>query len=197
MPDSPASITVLLRAWRGGDQHALDRLTPLVYEHLRRLGRRFARREQVQARLEATSLVHEAYIRLVDAQHVDWQDRGHFFAIASSIMRRVLVDAARARGAAKRGGGLQRVDHSAGVDLDRLPARGTDRAPEVCALDDALNALARQDPRRAKVIEMRFFGGLSVDETAEALEVSSQTVMRDWKLARAWLAIQLGAAHQE
>jgi RNA polymerase sigma factor (TIGR02999 family) len=130
---------------------------------------------------------------LIDAQSVNWQDRAHFFAISSSIMRRILVDAARARGSIKRGGGLRRAAHSTAFDFDRLPAMGTDRAPEICALDDALNALARKDPRRAQVIELRFFGGLSVDETAAALGVSSQTVMRDWKLARAWLALELRA----
>jgi RNA polymerase sigma factor (TIGR02999 family) len=186
-----SDVTALLKAWRGGDQTALERLTPLVYDHLRKLGRQYVRKERAGARADATSLVHEAYVRLVDARTVDWQDRAHFFAVSSTIMRRILVDAARARASAKRGGDLQRVDNTTTVNLDGLPAAGTDRATEICALDDALDALAKREPRRAKVIELRYFGGLSVDETAEALGVSPQTVLRDWKLARAWLAVEL------
>jgi len=186
-----SDVTALLKAWRGGDQTALERLTPLVYDHLRKLGRQYVRKERAGARADATSLVHEAYMRLVDARTVDWQDRAHFFAVSSTIMRRILVDAARARASAKRGGDLQRVESSTTFDLAALPAPGTDRATEICALDDALDALAKREPRRAKVIELRYFGGLSVDETAEALGVSPQTVLRDWKLARAWLAVEL------
>ena len=184
-------VTALLKAWRGGDETALERLTPLVYDHLRRLGRQYVRKERADARANATSLVHEAYVRLVDTRTVDWQDRGHFFAVSSTIMRRILVDAARARASTKRGGHLQRVQETTAVTLDALPAAGTDRAADICALDDALDALARQQPRRAKVIELRYFGGLSVEETADALGVSPQTVLRDWKLARAWLAVEL------
>jgi RNA polymerase sigma-70 factor, ECF subfamily len=191
MPSPPADITALLKAWRGGDHQALERLTPMVYEHLRRLGRQYVRKERAGARGDATSLVHEAYIRLVDARTVDWQDRAHFLAVCARIMRRILVDAARARASTKRGGDMQRIDNASPSSLDRLPAAGTDRAAEVCGLDDALTSLARMDPRRAEVIELRFFGGLSVDETAEALRVSPQTVMRDWRLARAWLATEL------
>jgi RNA polymerase sigma factor (TIGR02999 family) len=187
----PSDVTALLKAWRGGDQTALERLTPLVYDHLRRLGRQYARKEQAGARADATSLVHEAYLRLVNARTVDWQDRAHFFAVSSTIMRRILVDAARARASAKRGGGLQRVEETPAWHLDSLPAIGTDRAAEICALNDALDALATREPRRAKVIELRYFSGLGVDETAEALGVSPQTVLRDWKLARAWLAVEL------
>jgi RNA polymerase sigma factor (TIGR02999 family) len=189
-PSSP-EITTLLKAWRGGDQAALDRLTPLVYEHLRRLARQYVKKEHSPARLDATALVHEAYVRLVDAQSVDWQDRAHFYAVSARIMRRILVDAARARRSTKRGGDMQRGDHSTMMNLYHLPASGTDRAAEICALDDALNALAQMDPRRARVVELRFFGGLSVEETGEALGVSPQTVMRDWKLARAWLSREL------
>jgi RNA polymerase sigma factor (TIGR02999 family) len=187
----PSDVTALLKAWRGGDQTALERLTPLVYNHLRRLGRQYLRKERADARPDATSLVHEAYVRLVDARTVDWRDRGHFFAVSSTIMRRVLVDAARARASAKRGGDLQRVDENTTFTLDSLPATGTDHAAEICALNDALDALAKREPRRAKVIELRYFGGLSVEEAAEALDVSPQTVLRDWKLARAWLAVEL------
>jgi RNA polymerase sigma factor (TIGR02999 family) len=186
-----SDVTALLRAWRGGDQTALERLTPLVYDHLRKLGRQYVRKERAGARADATSLVHEAYMRLVDVRTVDWQDRAHFFAVSSMIMRRILVDAARARASAKRGGELQRVENTTMLNLEALPAAGTDRAAEICALDDALDALAKREPRRAKVIELRYFGGLSVEETGEALGVSPQTVLRDWKLARAWLAVEL------
>ena len=192
-PLPSADITALLKAWRGGDDQALQRLTPLVYDHLRKLGRQYVGKERAGARGDATSLVHEAFVRLVDARTVDWQDRAHFLAVSATIMRRILVDAARARASTKRGGDLQRVDPIA-INLDALPASGTDRAVEMCALDDALNTLAQKDPRRAQVIELRFFGGLSVEETAEALRVSAQTVMRDWRLARAWLAVELRGA---
>ena len=187
-----ADITVLLRAWRAGDRGALDRLTPLVYGELRRLAYKFMQQERPDHTLQATALVSEAYLRLVDIRAVDWQDRAHFMAIAAQTMRRVLIDAARARAAEKRGGDMERVDRGAGgVDLDGMPAPGTDRALELCALDEALDALARMDARRAKVIELRFFGGLTVEETAEILQISPQSVMRDWKLARAWLTREL------
>lgn len=191
MTEPGADVTTLLKAWRLGDKAALDRLTPLVYDHLRRLARSYVRKEQAQSRLDATALVHEAYVRLVDATAVEWQDRAHFFAVSARIMRRILVDAARTRLAFKRGGDRRRVDHSSVVELDSLPAPGTDRATDLCALDDALVELGRMDPRRVQVVELRFFAGLSVEETAEALSVSPQTVMRDWKLARAWLAREL------
>jgi len=186
-----ADVTSLLKAWRDGDQHALDRLTPLVYDHLRRLGRQLVRKERAGDRKEATSLVHEAFVRLVDARTIDWQDRAHFLAVSATIMRRILVDAARARASAKRGGGMQRVEHTSALNLDALPGPNSNRAVEMCALDDALNALAKREPRRAQVIELRYFGGLTVEETADTLGVSPQTVMRDWKLARAWLAVEL------
>lgn len=189
-------LTALLKAWRGGDQTALERLTPLVYDHLRRLGRQYARKERAGVRADTTSLVHQAYVRLVDARTVDWQDRAHFFAVSSTIMRRILVDAARARASAKRGGHLQRVEETSAVTLDSLPAPGTDRAAEICALNDTLDALAAREPRRAKVIELRYFGGLTVEETADALGVSPQTVLRDWRLARAWLAVELGSSRR-
>jgi RNA polymerase sigma factor (TIGR02999 family) len=188
----PADITVLLRAWRAGDPSALDRLTPLVYGELRRLAYKFMQQERRDHTLQATGLVNEAYLRLVDIRAVDWQDRAHFMAVAAQTMRRVLVDAARARAAEKRGGDMARVDPGAsGFDLDGIAAPGTDRVVEVCALDDLLDALARLDPRRAKVIELRFFGGLTIEETAEFLQISPQSVMRDWRLARAWLMREL------
>ena len=191
-----SDVTALLKAWRGGDETALERLTPLVYDHLRKLGRQYVRKERAGAGANATSLVHQAYVRLVDARTVEWQDRAHFFAVSSTIMRRILVDAARARASTRRGGHLQRVEETTASPLDSLPATGTDRAAEICALDDALDALATQEPRRAKVIELRYFGGLSVEETAEALGVSPQTVLRDWKLARAWLAVELRSSRR-
>jgi RNA polymerase sigma factor (TIGR02999 family) len=181
-------VTTLLRAWSRGDGTALERLTPLIYDELRRLARSHIRRERAGDSLAPTGLVNEAYLRLIDASAIEWQDRVHFLSVSSRIMRRVLIDAARRRSAQKRGAAA-RADGA--VDVEHIPAAGSDRAAALCALDDALEALARLDPRRAQVIELRFFGGLSVDETAELLAVSPQTVMRDWKLARAWLMREL------
>ena len=191
VPTKSAEITTLLQAWSRGDPAALDRLTPLLYDELRRLAHRYMRHERAGHTLQATALANEAYLRLVDVKGVDWQNRRHFLAVSAQIMRRILVDAARTRASAKRGGEMQRVDHSTAVDFDRLPAAGSDRAAELCALDDALSSLSLMDPRRAQVIELRFFGGLTVEETAEVLKTSPQTVMRDWRLARAWLAREL------
>lgn len=184
-------ITGLLTAWRQGDQTAFDRLMPLVYAQLRGQARRCMRNERSGLTLQSTAVVHEVYLRLTRAQEVDCHDRVHFFALAAQVMRRVLVDAARARAALKRGGALLPTQHSTPVDLDSIAADDSSAAVSVCALHEALESLARIDPRRAKVIELRFFGGLSVDETAEVLQVSPQTVMRDWRLARAWLAREL------
>jgi RNA polymerase sigma factor (TIGR02999 family) len=189
LPDS-TDITGLLKAWGQGDQAALEQLTPLVYAQLRAQARRYMRNERSGATLQSTALVHETYLRLIDARDVDWRDRVHFFALSAQLMRRILVDAARARAAAKRGGRAARVEHASAVDLDQIPTADLSAAL-LCELDDALEDLTRIDPRRAKVIELRFFGGLSVEETAEALEVSPQTVMRDWRLARAWLGREL------
>jgi RNA polymerase sigma factor (TIGR02999 family) len=189
-----ADITGLLKAWGHGDQGALEQLMPLVYAQLRAQARRHMRRERCGLTLQSTALVHEVYLRLTKAEDVDWQDRVHFFALSAQMMRRVLADAARARAALKRGGGAQRVSHSSAVDFDQIVTAESDAAFSICALDDALEDLARLDPRRAKVIELRFFGGLSVEETAAVLQVSPQTVMRDWRLARAWLARELRAA---
>ena len=191
MPADSAHITRLLKAWGQGDSAALDRLTPLVYDELRRLARSYMRKERPGQTLQATALVNEAFIRLVDARNVDWQDRAHFFAVSARIMRRVLVDAARARASQKRGGHVERVDHSTAVDLDCLPSVAADVGAQLCALDDALTTLAQMDPRRAQVVELRYFGGLSVEETGQVLKISPQSVMRDWKLARAWLAREL------
>ena len=181
-----SEITVLLQAWSRGEASALDRLAPLVYAELHRIARRYMRRERAGNTLQTTALVNEAYLRLVDLNHAGWQDRTHFFALSAQMMRRILVDSARARGSAKRGGG-KRVDHSTAVDLDAIPDVGSQKGPDVIALDDALTALAKVDPRKAQVIELRYFGGLSVEETAEVLKISPQSVLRDWKLAKAWL----------
>jgi RNA polymerase sigma factor (TIGR02999 family) len=183
-------ITGLLKAWGQGDEAALEQLTPLVYAQLRAQARRYMRNERSGVTLQSTALVHETYLRLIDARDVDWRDRVHFFALSAQLMRRILVDAARARAAAKRGGRAARVEHASAVDLDQIPTADLSAAL-LCELDDALEDLTRIDPRRAKVVELRFFGGLSVEETAEALEVSPQTVMRDWRLARAWLGREL------
>jgi RNA polymerase sigma factor (TIGR02999 family) len=184
--DEPISeTTLLLRAWAGGDREALEKLTPHVYRTLRRIAGRYMRDERKGQTLQATALVHEAYLELVDITNVDWQHRAHFFAISAQIMRNILLDRARRRLAAKRGGDAERLN------LDELPDIGTERARELIVLDDALNALAKVDSRKARVVEMRFFGGLSVDEAAEVLAVSPETVMRDWKFARSWLQAQI------
>jgi RNA polymerase sigma factor (TIGR02999 family) len=190
-PGESAKITCLLKAWGSGDSEALDRLTPLIYEQLHRMARTYMRNERPGHTLQATALVNEAFLRLVDTRDLDWTDRTHFFAVCARVMRRILVDAARSRAAIKRGGQADRAEHTTANDLDRLPAPGTEMSAQVCALDEALNALARIDPRRAQVIELRFFGGLTVDETGQVLQISPQTVMRDWKLARVWLAREL------
>jgi RNA polymerase sigma factor (TIGR02999 family) len=191
MSTTAPDITRWLKAWRLGEASALDRLTPLVYDELRRLAGLHMRKEHPGHTLQATALVNEAFLRLVDARDVDWQDRIHFFAVAARIMRRILVDAARARASLKRGGGAERVAHSTAVDLDKLPAVASDLGAQLCALDDALEALARMDPRRAQVVDLRYFGGLTIEETGQVLDISPQSVMRDWRLARAWLAREL------
>lgn len=177
-------MSMLLRAWSDGDQSALDRLTPIVYDELHRLARRYMKRERPGHSLQTTALVNEAYMRLVDYERMHWQDRAHFFAVSSQLMRRILVDHAR-RHNLKRGGGVQYVT------LEEAIIVGGDLGPDMVALDDALNALAQIDPRKVQVVEMRFFGGLSVEETAEVLKVSTITVKRDWRAARAWLYREL------
>jgi RNA polymerase sigma factor (TIGR02999 family) len=187
-----SEITVLLKAWRGGDENALERLMPLVYDELRRLARRHMRRERQANTLQTTVLVHEAYLRLAGAKGIDWKDRVHFFALCARIMRQILVDAARVRASVKRGGNVERASDSSGFQLDEIGDRVPQRTVELLALDEALQDLARVDPRKSRVVELRFFGGLSVYETAEVLNISPQSVMRDWKLARAWLMRELG-----
>jgi len=192
MPES-ADITGLLKAWGHGDESALEQLMPLVYAQLRAQARRYLRHEPAEATLQSTALVHELYLRLTRSHEIDWHDRAHFFALSAQIMRHILVDAARARTAFKRGGAERRVEHSSPLDLDQMPTAQSDTGLMLCALDAALESLAQLDPRRAKVIELRFFGGLSVEETADLLQVSPQTVMRDWRLARIWLARELSS----
>jgi RNA polymerase sigma factor (TIGR02999 family) len=177
-------VSQLLLAWSDGDQSALNRLTPIVYQELHRLARWHMRREQPGHSLQATALVNEAYMRLVDYKRMSWQNRAHFFAVSAQLMRRILVEHAR-RHNLKRGGGVQHVV------LDETAVVGAGRTSDLVALDDALKTLARLDPRKAQVIELRFFGGLSVPETAEVLKVSSVTVMRDWNTAKAWLYREL------
>jgi RNA polymerase sigma factor (TIGR02999 family) len=184
-------VTQLLKAWGQGDQAALEQLAPMVYDELRAQARRYMRHERANTTLQTTALVHEVYLRLVNAHDVNCHDRLHFFALSAQMMRRILVDAARARTAAKRGGLAARGDHSSAVDLDQIPTADSDAARSLCALDDALDSLMQIDQRRAQVIELRFFGGLSVEETASVLQVSPQTVTRDWRLARAWLTREL------
>ena len=189
--EASAEITGLLRAWGLGDASALERLIPHIYDDLRRAARRYIRNERPGNTLQATALVHEAFLRLVDVQTIDWKDRAHFFAVASQIMRRILVDSARARLSEKRGGQLQGEEHSNAPDLDKVPDLSSGRDGELVAIHDALDDLARIDARKARVIELRFFGGLSVEEAAAVLSVSPQTIMRDWKLAKAWLTREL------
>jgi RNA polymerase sigma-70 factor (ECF subfamily) len=177
-------VSGLLRAWGDGDRAALDRLTPIVYDELRRLASYYMRGERPGHSLQATALVNEAYMRLVDYKGMQWQNRAHFFAVSAQLMRRILVEHAR-RHNLKRGGGVQHVS------LDETAIVGGDRAADLVALDDALGALAQFDARKVQVVEMRFFGGLSVEETAEVLKVSSVTVMRDWSTAKAWLYREL------
>ena len=181
-----SETTELLRAWAGEDQNALERLTPRVYDELRRLAGRFMRNERPGNTIQTTALVHEAYLKLVDIDNVDWQHRAHFFAISAQVMRRILLDRARRTAAGKRGGDTPRLN------LDEVPDLGSERARELIALDDALSAMAKIDPRKARVIELRFFAGLSVEETAEVLKVSPDTVLRDWRLARGWLLAEMG-----
>ena len=183
MPASE-SVTELLCAWREGDQSALEKLIPIVYRDLRRVAHRHLLGEREGHSLQPTALVHEAYMRLVDYQHIAWQDRAHFFAVSAQLVRRILVDHARRRNL-KRGAGVRHVA------LELRPLIASDGSRDLVALDEALNELARMDARKARVVELRFFGGLSVDETAAALGISGPTVMRDWSSAKAWLYREL------
>ena len=182
---SSPEITALLAAWGNGDQAALDLLMPLVYDELRRMAHRYLGRERVGHTLQSAALVNEAYLKLLGERQMDWQNRAHFFAVAAHAMRQILVDYARTRNRDRRGGGAQRVS------LVEALAVASEETAELVALDDALNGLAAFDERKSKVAELRFFGGLSVEETAEVLHVSSVTVMREWRLAKAWLYREL------
>jgi len=184
----PERITGLLKAWAGGDAEARTRLIPLVYNELRHLARYYRHRAGAGDTLQTTALVHEAYLRLVDIDNVDWHDRVHFFAVSAQLMRHILVDSARAHSAVKRGGRAGPIEHP---NLDQLPSPDSERGAELIALDDAMTRLAELDPRRAGVVELRVFAGLTVEETAEAMDLSAQTVMRDWNLAKAWLLREL------
>jgi RNA polymerase sigma factor (TIGR02999 family) len=184
MNDRP-DVTTLLHQWSNGDQAALGHLIPLVHDELRRIARRHMRGERAGQTLQATALVNEAYLKLVDVRHMHWQDRAHFLAMASRLMRRVLVDIARSKQSEKRGGGAIQVT------LDEALVGAHESGHDIIALDDALNALATFDERKSRVIELRFFGGLSIEETARVLGVTADTVMRDWRLAKAWLAREM------
>jgi RNA polymerase sigma-70 factor (ECF subfamily) len=185
IPSHTHQVTGLLLEWRKGDEAALNQLIPLVHDELRRIARRCLAGERGGHSLQATALVNEAYLRLIDVQHVNWQNRAHFLAMSARLMRRILVDIARSKRYQKRGGGAVRVTFDEGLFAADEPGK------DLVALDDALEALATVDARKARVIELRFFGGLSVEETAAVLTVSVETVMRDWKLAKAWLQREL------
>jgi len=182
---SAHEITQLLQAWGSGDERALERLTPLVYEELHQAAQRYMAREAPGHLLQTTALVNEVYLRLVDVQEVSWQNRAHFFAVCARLMRRILTDFARSRRYLKRGGEAPHFSLDEGCVVSQNPQ------PDLVALDDALNHLATLDQRKSQVVELRFFGGLSVEETAEVLKVSAVTVMREWKLAKVWLLHQL------
>jgi RNA polymerase sigma factor (TIGR02999 family) len=187
IPAEDPTPTELLLAWGDGDTVAFERLVPLVHEELRQLARRYMSRERPDHTLQATALVNETYLRLIDITRVRWQNRAHFFAMSARVMRRVLVDMARARGNQKRGGGAQNVP------LDERLIAAPQTAADLVALDDALQALAVVYPRKAQVVELRFFGGLEIEETAEALHISADTVKRDWRFAKLWLLRELSA----
>lgn len=182
---SPKEITELLVAWSDGDQAALEKLSPLVYDELHRLAHRYMRGERAGHTLQTTALVNEAYVRLIDWKNVRWQNRAHFFGVSAQLMRRILVDFARSRAYEKRGGGVHAVTLHDAIDVSN------DKGVDLEALDEALSALAELDPRQSKVVELRFFGGLTNEEAAEVLKVSIATVRRDWSLARAWLHREL------
>jgi RNA polymerase sigma factor (TIGR02999 family) len=181
-----SETTQLLLDWADGDRAALDALTPHIYRELRRMAGGLIRREREGNSLEATALVHEAYLKLIDIRRAGWTGKAHFYAACAQIMRRILVDAARKRSASKHGGGLKRID------VDEVLHLGDQKDSRLIALDDALNELQHAAPRKARIVELRYFGGLSVEETAAVLKVSVETVTRDWRLARGWLLTEVG-----
>jgi RNA polymerase sigma-70 factor (ECF subfamily) len=183
---TPEQVTQLLVDWGNGDKAALDKLVPLVYDELRRLARYYMRRERAGHTLQTTALVNEAYLRLIDQRNVRWQSRAHFFAIAAQLMRRILIDQARKRLNSKRGGDVRKVS------LDQALVVSEARTTDLIALDDALTTLEVMDERKSKVVELRFFGGLNIEETAEVMAISPATVQREWNLAKAWLYREIG-----
>ena len=178
---APEELSQLLRDWSNGDHAALDKVMPVVYQELRRLARHYMRRERADHTLQTTALVNEAYLRLADYKKMRWQSRTHFFAVSAQVMRRILVEHARSRNFAKRGGGVQKVE------LDETAFVSAGRSAEVIAVDEALSELESWDARKGRIVELRFFGGLSIEETAEVLKVSPTTVQREWRSAKAWL----------
>jgi RNA polymerase sigma factor (TIGR02999 family) len=182
---STHEVTQLLKAWTNGDEQALEKLTPLVYDQLHRVAQRCMAGERSGHTLQTTALVNEVYLRLVDCERINWQDRAHFLAVSAQLMRRILIDFARTRGYQKRGCGVTPLS------LDEAPPVGKEPDANLVALDDALKALAAVDYRKSKVVELKFFGGLSIEETAEVLKVSAETVVRDWRLAKVWLLREL------
>jgi RNA polymerase sigma factor (TIGR02999 family) len=182
MPGCDHKVTELLKKWCSGDEAALEQLTPMVYGELHRLAGLYMARESHRSALQTTALLNEAYLRIVDCTNISWQNRAHFFAICARIMRRVLVDLARTRGYAKRGAGIRTIS------LEEVGPVSRKRRIDFVALDDALTSLAEVDPRKSRIVELRFFGGLSVEETAEVLKVSDRTVKREWRLAKEWLS---------
>jgi len=188
---SPHDVTNLLLAWGDGEQKALNDLIPIVYSELRRRAHYYLKREAKGHSLQTTALINEAYLRLLDCRKIDWKDRAHFLAVAARLMRRILVDYARSRHYQKRGNGVQLVS----LDQNRVPP--VIKEPALVALDDALSALAAEDERKSEVVELRFFGGLSVQETAEALGVCVDTVMRDWRFAKTWLSREMRKAAED
>ena len=187
---SPQNVTQWLRAWSNGDQASLEKLVPVVEAELHRLAERYLRQERPEHTLQATALVNEAYLRLMNGNNISWQNRAHFFGVAANLMRRILVDHARRRGYLKRGGGTLRVSPVEGDILSKVPD------PDLGALDEALDILSAIDPRKSQIVELRFFGGLSVNETAEVLRISTRTVKREWSLAQAWLYCRLNGEQQ-
>lgn len=188
-PTSSHRVTQLLKAWSSGDDQALSRLMPLVYDQLRHQARRYMAGERPGHTLQTTALVNEVYLRLIDMNSVNWHDRAHFFAVSAQLMRRILVDFARSRGCQKRGGDIVALSLDQALTVCNLPD------PALVALDDAMVALAAVDERKSKTVELRFFGGLSTEETAQVLKVSEKTVVRDWRIAKAWLLREMGASN--
>lgn len=183
---SPLNVTALLVAWSQGDEQARDQLLPLVYDELREIAHRYLSRERRDHTLQTTALVHEAYLRLIDQHAVQWQNKAHFFGVAAQLMRRILIDYARSHQTAKRGQGAIKLSLDEAIDV------ADERAADLLALNEALESLAKFDPQKSRVVELKFFGGLTVEETAEVLGVSIPTVVRQWRLAKAWLYQELG-----